>query len=336
MKLFKRIVASLLGTTMCLSMLAACQSNNDNAGDQASADGAWKPTSNINIRVPFKAGGSADTIARIAAKGLEKSYGQTVVVNNLTGANGAIAATDLLGQKADPTEMMLTGITLFTLAPLFNQDIQLNLDDFEIVGSLASEDFVVLSNPAKTGIKTFEDLMEYGKTNKVISAANTAGGTTHMLSVALFGEAGITSEVLSDDGGAQNALAVASGDATVCVVSSNAAQQFVEEGTLVPLACFSEEDFTGYTGYTVPTVKSKGFDIVFKSCNFLMTRKGVDKAILDQIYQEILAYRNTDEFKELASSATYIPDTQNGDEVRATIEASAELCKEIYDKYYAK
>lgn len=338
MKIFKRIAASALALTMCAGLMIGCGSTGSDAPAAGSnvTDGAWKPTSNINIRVPFKAGGSADTFARIAGKGMEATYGQSAIINNLTGANGAIAASDLLSMPAQPTEMMVAGITLFTLAPLFNPDIQLNLDDFEMIGSLVSEDFVLLTNPEKTGIKTFEDLMEYGKTNRVICAGNPAGGTTHMLSTVLFGEAGIESEVLADNGGSQNALACASGDATACIVSANAAQQLVQEGSLVPIACFSDEDFTGYEGFTVPTVKSKGYDIVFKSCNFLMTKKGVDKAIVDQIYNDMLAYRETEDFKELASNAQYVPDNQNGEEVRATIEAAAQLCKDAYDKYYAK
>ena len=56
---------------------------------------AFKPSKDFNIRVPFAAGGSADTISRIVAQGLSQTYGNSAVINNLTGANGAIAAADL-------------------------------------------------------------------------------------------------------------------------------------------------------------------------------------------------------------------------------------------------
>lgn len=338
MKLFKRIAAAVLVLAMGTCLMAGCGSAPAaEKKPEGGQEGPWKPTSSMNIRVPFKAGGSADTIARIAAKGLEQTYGQSVIVNNLTGANGAIAATDLLSMEAQPTELMVAGITLFTLAPLFNPDIQMNLDDFEMVGSLISEDFVMLANPAKTGIDSFEALLDYAKDNRVICAGNPAGGTTHMLATALFGKAGINGEVLSEDGGAQNALAAASGDAAICIVSASAALQFIQDGSLKPIACFSEEEYTGYgDGIVVPTVKSKGYDIVFKSCNFLMAKKGADKAALDQIYSDILAYRDTDEFKEMAENAKYVPDNQNGDQVRETVEAAAEMCKSVYDEYYAK
>lgn len=334
MRFTKRILSLILAGAMAVS-LVGCSGGSKTASNGLDANGEWKPSSSINIRVPFAAGGSADTIARIAAKGMEATYGQTAVVNNLTGANGAIAANDLLSKNPAPTEMMVAGIGLFTLAPLFNSDIKVNLDDFQIVGSLIAEDFVLLSAPEKTGVSDFEGLMEYGKDKRIVCAGNPSGGTTHLLAKALFGEAGIECEVLSEDGGSKNALAVASGDADCCIVSANAALQYVQDGSLVPLACFSEEDYTGYEGHTVPTVKDKGYDIVFKSCNFLMTKKGVDPAVTDKIYQDMLAYRETDEFKELAGNASYIPDNQNGEEVRKTVEDSADFCKEMYEKYYA-
>ena len=48
------------------------------------------PTRPITIVVPFPAGGPTDTIARIMAEGMRASLGQTVVVENTTGANGSI------------------------------------------------------------------------------------------------------------------------------------------------------------------------------------------------------------------------------------------------------
>lgn len=348
MKKFSRVTALILAFALGTTALTACSkeeksdetTNNAQTtaaeSQEATVAEAWKPSTSINIRVPFKAGGSADLITRIAAQGMEKTYGKSVIVNNLTGANGAIAANDLLSMNAEPTEMMVAGITLFTLAPLFNPDIKVNLDDFEIIGSLIAEDFVLLTCPEKSGISTFEDLMEYGKTNRVVCAGNPAGGTTNMLATALFGQAGIDNDVLAHDGGAEDVLSCASGDAVACIVSATAATQYVDDGSLVPVACFSDEEFTGYDGFTVPTVKSKGYDIVFKSCNFLMAKKGVDKAVATQIYNDMLAYRDTDEFKELAANASYVPDNEDGDSVRNTIEAAAKLCQDMYDQYYAK
>lgn len=140
----KKVLALIMAGTMALSM-AACgntqsqdtpkepekqetvQTEGTEAGGATDISGitadSFKPSKDFNVRVPFAAGGSADTIARIIGQGLQETYGKSVIVNNLTGANGAIAAADLDSAKSDATELMVGGIAMFTLAPLFNKDI---------------------------------------------------------------------------------------------------------------------------------------------------------------------------------------------------------------------
>ena len=99
-------------------MMTACtgkQATNESKDLNKESTAAFKPSQNFNIRVPFAAGGAADTIARIFAQGLQKTFEKSAIVNNLTGANGAIAATDVLNAKTDATELMVGGIGMFTL-----------------------------------------------------------------------------------------------------------------------------------------------------------------------------------------------------------------------------
>lgn len=310
------------------------KSNQADADQPQANETQWKPEHDITIRVPNAAGGTMDTITRILGQGLQKSTGTTVMINNLTGASGAIAANDLLSKDADSCEMMTSGIALFTLAPLFNKDIQVNLDDFTIVSGMVSEDFILCVNPEKSGIHNWDELKAYGNGNRILFGSNTPGGTTHMLGTALFGEAGLNAEAVTSDGTNKDMLALSSGDVTCAIGNASACQQFIEEGSAVPIAVFSAEAYTGFEGFTVPTVKELGYDIQFKSCNFLMVKKGVDQETVDQIHQILVSYTETDEFKELAASAKYEPDMSDGAKVRAMIEDSAATCQEIYDKYY--
>lgn len=300
------------------------------------AEYVFEPSKDFNIRVPFAAGGSLDTIVRIFGQGLQKTYGKTVLINNLTGANGTIAGADMESAKADATEMMAGGIAMFTLAPLFNKDVHLNLDDFQFVSGLVEEDFMLFVSPANSGVEDWSGMQEYGKNNRVVFGANTPGGTTHLLATMLFGEAGIEAEAVTSDGSAKDLLAVAGGNVVCAVATSSLGTQYVEEGSLVPIMVFSDEPYTGYKGLTVPTAKSLGYDISFKSCNFLMTKKDVNTQDVEAVHQAILDYSETDEFKELAANANYIPSLEDGEHVRKTIEAAAEMCQEAYEKYYKK
>ncbi len=215
------------------------------ASGAVSAD-SFAPAKDFNIRVPFAAGGSADTIARIIGQGLQKTYGKSAVINNLTGANGAIAATDLNGAKADATELMVGGIAMFTLAPLFNKDLNLSMDDYQFVCSLVSEDQMLFVAPGNSGIEDWAGLEEYAKNNRVIYGANAPGGATHMLQTMLFGEAGIEAEAVTSDGSAKDLLAVAGGNVVCAAATSSLGAQYVEEGTLVP---FHRDYIRGDSGH---------------------------------------------------------------------------------------
>ena len=98
----------------------------------------------------------------------------------------------------------------------------------------------------------------------------------------------------------------------------------------------SEENYTGYEGYDVPTVQSLGYDIVFRTCNFIMTKADVAPEDVAAIHQAILDYSETEEFKDLAKNANYTPYLEDGETVKQIILDTADLCKEAYDKYYAQ
>lgn len=297
---------------------------------------SFVPSKDFNIRVPFAAGGTMDTVARIIGQGLQKTYGKSVVINNLTGANGAIAAADLDAAKTDATEIMAGGIAMFTLAPLFNKDVNVKLEDYQFVSGLVTEDIMLFVAPSLSGVEDWDGLMEYAKDNRIVYGSNAPGGTTHLLATMLFGEAGIEAEAVTSDGSAKDLLALAGGNVVCALATSSLGAQYVEEGSLVPIVVFSNEPYTGYEGFTVPTAKSLGYDIVFQTCNFLMTKKDVNPTDVEAIHQAILDYSETDEFKELAANASYVPDLSDGETIRKTIADAAAMCQEAYDKYYAK
>jgi tripartite-type tricarboxylate transporter receptor subunit TctC len=75
-------------------MLAACL-----AAPAASAD--TFPSKQITIVVPFTAGGPTDTLARILAERMSRALGQTVIVDNTTGAAGTIGVGRVVRANPD-------------------------------------------------------------------------------------------------------------------------------------------------------------------------------------------------------------------------------------------
>jgi tripartite-type tricarboxylate transporter receptor subunit TctC len=81
------------------------------------AHGEDWPARPVKIVAPFASGGSADTLARIAAEKLTGRLGQNVVVENRPGAGGTIGAEFVARSAADGYTLVVSGIASHVIAP---------------------------------------------------------------------------------------------------------------------------------------------------------------------------------------------------------------------------
>ena len=97
------------------------------------------PAKPITMIVPFAAGGSTDVIGRILAERMRTSLGQTVIVENVTGAGGTIGVTRAVRAAPDGYTISLgqNGSHVITGATYGNLPYDL-LTDFEPVSLLSS------------------------------------------------------------------------------------------------------------------------------------------------------------------------------------------------------
>ena len=73
-------------------------------GAALSPTGTWAqewPSKSISLVVPFPAGGSNDVVARLVGESVRKRLGQTVLVDNKPGANGALGVDTTLRAAKD-------------------------------------------------------------------------------------------------------------------------------------------------------------------------------------------------------------------------------------------
>ena len=79
------------------------------------------PSRPVAIIVPFSAGGPTDVISRIVAEGMAKDLGQPVVVENVTGAGGTIAAGRVAQARADGHTLLMHHIGHASSATLYRR-----------------------------------------------------------------------------------------------------------------------------------------------------------------------------------------------------------------------
>ncbi len=91
----------------------------------------------VNLMVPYPAGGPSDAIARIFNIQLGKELGQQVLVENLGGVSGAMAAQKVLAAPADGAYIFQGSPNEVILSPLANAAVKLKTEDFRLVHPVA-------------------------------------------------------------------------------------------------------------------------------------------------------------------------------------------------------
>lgn len=91
---------------------------------------AGKP---LTLMVPYPAGGPSDALARMVNVPLGKELGQQVLIENLGGVSGAIAAQKVLAAPADGQYLFQGSANEVMLAPLANAAVKFKTEDFRLV-----------------------------------------------------------------------------------------------------------------------------------------------------------------------------------------------------------
>ena len=154
---------------------------------QGSAQAQSFPDHPVKIVVPFPAGGTADAVPRIIADWLSRKWGQTVIIENRSGAAGNIGAE--LAYRSAPD-----GYTLLSAPPpplVINQNLypKLALDPakFEPIIVTAQVPNALLVNPDKVKASSVAELIEDLKKNPgMVTSATQGNGTTSHLTSELF------------------------------------------------------------------------------------------------------------------------------------------------------
>jgi tripartite-type tricarboxylate transporter receptor subunit TctC len=143
------------------------------------------PSRSITLIVPFAAGGPTDVLARILAEHMRQTLGQTVVIENVTGASGAIAG--LRAARATPDGTTITighwGTHVLNGAVTSLQYDVLN--DFEPVALVGNGPQLIIGKP-KLPAQNLKELIGWLKDNPDKATAGTAGAGSGAHVAAIF------------------------------------------------------------------------------------------------------------------------------------------------------
>jgi tripartite-type tricarboxylate transporter receptor subunit TctC len=199
------------------------------------------PSRPITIVVPFSAGGATDVIARVLADRMGKSFGQSIIVENVTGAAGSIGVARVVRAAPDGYTLSVGTLTTHVLiGGLYKLDFDL-LRDLSPIAELASEPLLICVKNS-LGIKTLKDFITWLKANpgKASVGIPGAGSTGNLAGIAFEKATGTTFQFVPYRGDAPAVQDLMAGQIDMMIEPASNSVAQVLAGTITALAVPAE------------------------------------------------------------------------------------------------
>jgi tripartite-type tricarboxylate transporter receptor subunit TctC len=308
---FKRLQAVLL----CIALPALVFSA---ANARAQTAQANRP---FTLIVPFPAGGASDALARQVAPSLSKAMGQTVIVENITGASGTLAAQRMLSAPHDGHHIMVVSSSETIMPPLLMSSVKFQAEDFRLLVDGMS---VPLALIARTGLplNTVEELVAYARNpaNKPLSYGSLGNGSIAHLAAEHFEQlTGAKLVHVPYRGGAPLTTDMIGNQIDISFFPfAGGAIQLAETGKVKVLGIASATRLPHLAKYPLLTQAPGLKTYVYSAWNSFAVPRAVPEAMAERLNRELNAILQTPEIKAFAQKmGSFVPEPMNLQQIGA-------------------
>ncbi len=317
-------LSGLAAAACCISMAASAAFAQDGVADY--------PNKTIKIVVPFPAGGTSDVLARLVGQKLSEAWGQSVVVDNRSGANGNIGADYVVRSPADGYTLLLIDMGNLTISPSIYPNMPFNpAKDLAPVTMLAYSPHLLVTTNALP-VKTQEELVSYAKSKKGqlnFAAAAGIGSAPHMAGVLFAQKTGIDWGYIPYKGGAQALTDLVGGQVDATTNGMVATYPHVKSGKIRLLAVTSSKRLAQLPD--VPTVSEMIPGFLTGSWQGVMAPAGTPKPIIDKLSAEMAKIVEMPEIQEKLATLGAEPLTNSPEEFGAWVHEQVASWRKVVD-----
>jgi tripartite-type tricarboxylate transporter receptor subunit TctC len=290
------------------------------------------PSGVLRLIVPFPPGGAFDVVARLLQPHLQKSLGQTVIVENIAGASGSLGAAAVARAPADGLTILVTP-SEFAVNAAIRKNLQYDAErDFAPIAILATNPLLFLVNP-EVKARTLQEFVALAKADpgKLNYATPGASSHAHVLLEYFSLQAGIKMLHLPYRGGAPAVMATVANDAQLTLVSPLAATGQLQGGKLRAIASGGKVRDSMFPD--VPTTIESGFPN-FEAVQWvgMLTRAGTPPEALEQLNAEVNKAVRQPAFADAMKAQGVTPAGGTAEELRALIAREIRLWKDVATK----
>ena len=258
------------------------------------------PAKAIRMIAPFPAGGGYDFMARNIGQRLHEVWGQAVVVENRSGANGNIGSEAIARAPADGYHLLLGGIGPQSLSVALYPKLPYDpLKDFEPISLVAAQPNLLVVHPSLP-VKSVKELIAFAKTRpgQVTFGSPSQGSGQHFGLEQLKLMTGTNFVHVPYKGAAPLHSALVSGEVSVGFNIIQLPVPYVRDGRLRALATASTK--RAALAPNVPTMAELGYPIDFDTWYGVYAPAGTPKDIVAKLNTEINRVLANPEFREKA------------------------------------
>jgi tripartite-type tricarboxylate transporter receptor subunit TctC len=247
------------------------------------------PTKPVKILIPFLAGGTADTLGRIAAEKLSKAFGQQFIPENKPGASGLIAAAEAANAAPDGYTLFVSGVGGLIISSAISAkppaDVVTGYTHIVNFGGPPAVLIVNNSVPAKN----LKEFIAYAKANPgKLNYGSPSPGSQANLAFRLFQkEVGITLQNVAYRGASQAMTDLIGGHIGVTSTALTSAAGTIVSGKVRPLGVTSRNRVPAYSN--IPTFVEQGFPNIVAEVWFALSGpKGIPADIVNKINAAVI------------------------------------------------
>lgn len=291
------------------------------------------PDRPLTIVVPFTAGGIVDSVARIVGEPLSKMLGQPVIVENKSGAGGAIG-TDFVRQAKPDGYTLLTVSPSHAVQPVLNKAARWNpVQDFHALAGVGYVPNLVVV-PSSSPAKTLRDLLDMaGRDPGSVTYGSAGLGTSNHLSGELLSQmAGIELTHVAYKGQPEAMTDLISGRISMMPLTTALAAPLVADKKLRALAVTTKKRSSLYP--ELPTVAEAGSlpDYEVATWFGFVVPVGTPQDVKQKLSESIAKVLNTEEVRNRLTGLGMELDPENGDTFDAYVASEFKKWTDVMTK----
>jgi tripartite-type tricarboxylate transporter receptor subunit TctC len=242
------------------------------------AQAAGYPERNVDLVMPYPAGGGIDLMLRAMAEGFATHFKQTFAVSNRTGAGGAIGIAYVARSAPDGYTLLFAPALAYSVLPLMQSNVGYTDKSFTPICQAFENQMVLIVRP-DSPFKSARDVVEASRGKPLAYAATAPGTITHLAAAALADAAKVEFNHVPFRGDSELMGQLIGGHvdfATTTLGSATAAGPSIRV-----VAVFAQARNSSLPD--VPTVKEQGYDVAPTSFGGLFAPAGTPAEVLDKL-----------------------------------------------------